>query len=261
MVDAHAHANRALVPKLLATMAAERVSAAFLVAGGVVSPMELSHTIVTEGPGRDVDADNTELLDAIGGEPSLAAFYFANPHRAAGEPDLALIDRCAGIKFAPGVHGIGHLDPRVQSYVDAAAERGLPVYSHCIGNGALSVDQYARLARRNPEVAFVLGHAGRGNFDLDAAREIRDTENVLFETSGGFDFVIKDAVETLGAERVVFGSEFPIQHPRVELTKLCLAVAENDLPAVLGGNIRRITSTGKSTEKSTGTFSGKGGSA
>ncbi|NEB11264.1 amidohydrolase family protein [Streptomyces coelicoflavus] len=243
VVDAHAHANRALVPRLLDTMTAENVSAAFLVAGGVVSPMELSHTIVTEGPGRDVDADNTDLLDAIRDEPSLAAFCFVNPHRAVGEADLRLIDECAGVKFAPGVHGIGHLDPRVQSYVDAAAERNLPVYSHCIGNGALSVEQYAQLARRNPEVTFILGHAGRGNFDLDAAQEIRAAENVLFETSGGFDFVIKNAVETLGAERVVFGSEFPIQHPRVELTKLCLAVAEADLQAVLGGNIRRATGT------------------
>ncbi|MFG2631367.1 amidohydrolase family protein [Streptomyces sp. NPDC048473] len=245
VVDAHAHANRALVPRLLATMAAENVSAAFLVAGGVVSPMELSHTIVTEGPGRDVDADNAELLEAIEDESSLAAFCFVNPHRAAGEADQKLVEECAGIKFAPGVHGIGHLDPRVQSYVDLAAERGLPVYSHCIGNGALSVESYARLARRNPEVTFILGHAGRGNFDLDAAQEIRDAENVLFETSGGFDFVIKNAVETLGAERVVFGSEFPIQHPRVELTKLALAVAETDLPAVLGGNIRRVTRTRK----------------
>ncbi|GGZ34450.1 amidohydrolase family protein [Streptomyces avidinii] len=245
VVDAHAHANPALVPRLLATMAAERISSAFLVAGGVVSPAELSHTILTEGPGRDVDADNSALLDAIRGEPSLAAFYFANPHRVAGEADDLLSAECAGIKFAPGVHGIGHLDPRVQSYVDIAAERGLPVYSHCIGKGALSVEEYARLARRNPGVTFILGHAGRGNFDLDAAQEIRDTRNVLFETSGGFDFVIKDAVETLGAERVVFGSEFPIQHPRVELTKLALAVAEADLPAVLGGNIRRVTTTRK----------------
>ncbi|MEU6309698.1 amidohydrolase family protein [Streptomyces sp. NPDC047014] len=245
VVDAHAHANQALLPPLLATMAAEHIAAAFLVAGGVVPPAELSHTLVTGGPGRDVDADNEALLTAVAGEDALAVFCFVNPHRAAGEADARLADRCAGIKLAPGVHGIGHLDPRTQSYVDLAAERRLPVYSHCVGTGALSVEQYARLARRNPGVTFILGHAGRGNFDLDAAQEIRATENVLFETSGGFDYVVKDAVQTLGAERVVFGSEFPLQHPRVELTKLALAVPEPDLPAVLGGNIRRVTAARK----------------
>ncbi|MEU0007152.1 amidohydrolase family protein [Streptomyces sp. NPDC006314] len=240
VTDAHAHANRALLPRLLTTMAETGISAAYLVAGGVVPPEELSRTIVTEGPGRDVDADNADLLDAVRDEDSLAVFYFANPHRAADESDLELIRECAGIKFAPGVHGVGHLDPRVQSYVDLARSESLPVYSHCIGNGALSVEQYARLARRNPEVNFLLGHAGRGNFDLLAAQEIRDAENVVFETSGGFDHVIKEAVAVLGPERVVFGSEFPIQHPRVELTKLALAVAEPELPLVLGENMRRL---------------------
>ncbi|MFJ9818101.1 amidohydrolase family protein [Streptomyces sp. NPDC101151] len=241
VTDAHAHANRALVPRLLATMEDTGLSAAFLVAGGVVPPEELSRTILTEGPGRDVDADNADLLDAVKGENRLEVFYFANTRRAADETDLELIRGCAGIKFAPGVHGVGHLDPRVQSYVDIARAESLPVYAHCIGNGHLSVEQYARLARRNPEVDFLLGHAGRGNFDLLAAHEIRSAQNVLFETSGGFDHVIREAITVLGPERVVFGSEFPIQHPRVELTKLALAVPDAALPAVLGGNIRRVT--------------------
>ncbi|MGW2050980.1 amidohydrolase family protein [Streptomyces sp. NPDC001858] len=245
VVDAHAHAHRALLPRLLTTMAETGVSTACLVVGGVVPPEELSRTIVREGPGRDVDADNADLLDAVRGEDRLAVFYFANPHRAADERDLELIRGCAGIKFAPGVHGVGHLDPRVQSYVDIARDASLPVYAHCIGNGPLSVEQYARLARRNPDVDFLLGHAGRGNFDLLAAQEIRESENVLFETSGGFDHVIKEAVATLGAERVVFGSEFPIQHPRVELTKLSLALAEKELPLVLGANMRRLLRGGK----------------
>ncbi len=246
VVDAHAHASRALLPRLRAAMAEADVAAAFVVASGVITPRELSQSIITEGPGRDVDVDNADLLAAIEDESELDAFYYANPHRAATEADVELISRCAGIKFAPAVHGVDHLDPRVQSYVDVAAAHGLPVYSHCVGNGPLSVERYARLAGRNKHVAFLLGHGGRGNFDLMAAQEIKAAENVLFETSGAFDYVVRDAHATLGPHRIVFGSEFPIQHPRVELTKLSLVVPEADLPAVLGENIRRVTPKSRS---------------
>ena len=43
--------------------------------------------------------------------------------------------------------------------------------------------------------------------------------NIMLETSGGYSTVLTAALERLGASRVLFGTEFPLQHPLVELAK------------------------------------------
>jgi predicted TIM-barrel fold metal-dependent hydrolase len=44
-------------------------------------------------------------------------------------------------------------------------------------------------------------------------------ENIMLETSGGHTHVLQFALERIGPRRVVFGSEFPLQHPSVALAK------------------------------------------
>jgi predicted TIM-barrel fold metal-dependent hydrolase len=98
-----------------------------------------------------------------------------------------------------------------------------------------------RLARRHPRAELILGHAGIGNFDLHAVELLQPEANLSFETSGGFSWVAKHAVEKLGAERVLFGSEYPLQDPFLELEKLKrLGLGPSELTLVLGGNIRRL---------------------
>jgi predicted TIM-barrel fold metal-dependent hydrolase len=81
------------------------------------------------------------------------------------------------------------------------------------------VPDLVELAGRFPPVAFVLGHAGIGNIDFHAINLIRHAPNILLETSGGYTCVTEAACDRLGAGRVVFGSEYPLQHPAVELAK------------------------------------------
>jgi predicted TIM-barrel fold metal-dependent hydrolase len=54
---------------------------------------------------------------------------------------------------------------------------------------------------------------------------------VVAELSGCLTVTARTAVERLGAGRVLFGTEFPLQHPAVELAKcaaLGLAPADHD---------------------------------
>ncbi|MFI8435762.1 amidohydrolase family protein [Streptomyces sp. NPDC079020] len=218
--DAHAH----LAPgpdsteRIIATMDRNGISRTVVVAGAAISPDELSQQII-EGGYIEKDADNEAVLDGCnraGGR--LVPFFFANPHR---NPDTyrSCGSEYRGLKLAPGVHGVPLEDERTQELVRTAAELGHNVYLHCLQRPGFGVRDLVGLARRFRPVTFVLGHAGVGDLDLYGIDLVADSENIVFETSGGYTSVVRAAIERLGPERVLFGSEYPLQAPEVELAK------------------------------------------
>jgi predicted TIM-barrel fold metal-dependent hydrolase len=53
--------------------------------------------------------------------------------------------------------------------------------------------------------------------------------------------VIESAYRQLGPERILFGTEYPLQHPRVEIEKaLCLELDTPSFEAMMGGNFLRL---------------------
>jgi hypothetical protein len=83
------------------------------------------------------------------------------------------------------------------------------------------------LARRFPAATFVLGHLGAHLIDSYAVDLVSEVDNVFVETSGGFTIALRVALERLGPDRLLFGTESPHQHPAVELAKYAVL----DLPA------------------------------
>ena len=78
----------------------------------------------------------------------------------------------------------------------------------------------------------ILRHGGAGNgCNPRGIEEVADTPNVCVDTSGGDPEagVVELAVERLGADRVVFGSDAPIRHFGVCLAKVLGA----QLPSVV----------------------------
>ncbi|WP_225839282.1 amidohydrolase family protein [Streptomyces sp. NK08204] len=211
--------------RLLAAMDDCRLARAVVCAGGTIDLDRLSRQLI-EGGHVETDADNDAVLKACAGtEGRLVPFFFANPHR----PPEAYRARAAefrGLEISPAVHGVGLTDPRVAELVGVAAEFGHPVYVVCLERQGAGVADLVGLARRFRQVNFVLGHSGIGNIDFYALTLIRDEPNISLETSGGYTCVAEAALSRLGAGRVVFGSEYPLQHPAVELAKfqsLCLS--------------------------------------
>ena len=204
--------------RLLATLDACGLTRAVVCAGGTIDLDRLSRQLV-EGGHVETDADNDAVLDVCAGtDGRLVPFFFANPHR----PPEAYRARAAefrGLEISPAVHGVGLTDPRVARLVAVAADFGHPVYVVCLSRGGAGVADLVALARRFPRVNFVLGHSGIGNIDFHALTLIRDEPNIALETSGGYTCVAEAAVSRHGADRVGFGSEYPLQHPAVELAK------------------------------------------
>ena len=82
---------------------------------------------------------------------------------------------------------------------------------------------------------------GFGPADQDALQAAVELDNFFLETSTGSFLHIQQAVEKAGASKLIFGSEFPLSHPRVELAKiLLLELSEGGLERILGENIQEL---------------------
>ncbi|MGI8486173.1 MAG: amidohydrolase family protein [Thermomicrobiales bacterium] len=110
--------------------------------------------------------------------------------------------------------------------------------------------EIATLARRHPDVPLIMAHLGgvgwRGVLD------VKNCPNVLIDTSGAQPQaeLVEFAIEQLDAERVIFGSDWPIRDLAVQRARIDGAlVAVKARDAMLGGTMARLL---KATEGSGG---------
>jgi predicted TIM-barrel fold metal-dependent hydrolase len=145
------------------------------------------------------------------------------------------------LEISPAVHGFRLDDPAVAALAATAAAAGHPVYVVCLGRDGTRTADLVDLARCFPPVTFVHGHCGFTGLDADGLALVAAQPNIVVETSGCFTAIARLAVARLGAERVVFGTEFPLQAPPVELAKLAaLGLGADELAMVACGNAARL---------------------
>jgi uncharacterized protein len=126
--------------------------------------------------------------------------------------------------------------------VKKAAEFNAPVLFHS-GDEPLSLpQQFARLAEEAPEATIILAHMGGYHHTDDAIRVCEKYDNLLVDTSAcPYPHKIKEAIERLGAHRVLFGSDGPGCNPKLELQKIMrLGLSENEQRLMLHDNIASI---------------------
>jgi predicted TIM-barrel fold metal-dependent hydrolase len=204
--------------RLLSTMDSCGIARAAVAAGGVVDLERLSAQI-TDGGHTEAGADNAGVLDACAASRGrLVPFHFANPYHGL-EVYRRHATRYRGLELSPAVHGVGFDDPRTLALVAVAAQAGHPVYAVCLARPGMGTVDLVRLAGRFPTVTFVFGHCGSIGIDVHAVALIAPMPNIVAETSGCFTVVVRTALDRLGPQRVLFGTEYPLQHPSVELAK------------------------------------------
>lgn len=168
---------------------------------------------------------------------------------------LAEIDRCVvrggmqGLKFWIAVKAS---DQRHDPLMERARELGAPVLYHAWykrtgQDGQESTPaEIAVLARRFPQVTLVMAHlTGCGERGV---LDVLDLPNVLIDTSGGQPEagLLEYAVERLGAERIVYGSDWPIRDFGAQVGRVLgarLTDAQREL--IFHRNALRILNGGK----------------
>lgn len=128
-----------------------------------------------------------------------------------------------GIKMQPLFDAFVADDPVVYPVMDFAKAADVPVFIHC-GHPPYSLPwSIALLAERYPEVKVVMIHMGHGHgVYIDASiRMARRYPNLYLEMSGmPMGSKIKEAYETVGHNRILFGIDSPFHHPTVEIQKV-----------------------------------------
>lgn len=205
--------------RLFDAMDANGITRAAVAAGGVVDLDRLSRQLV-EGGHVQTPADNDAVLAACAGSGGrLVPFHFANPYQDE-LPYRRQAPLFRGLELSPAVYGTAFDDPRTVALVRVAADAGHPVYTVCVGRPGARAADLVGLARRFPAVAFVFGHCGFIGIDTNGINQIAGQQNIYAETSGCFSIAARVAVDRLGPDRVLFGTEYPLQDPCVELAKL-----------------------------------------
>lgn len=203
---------------LLGALDAAGIDRAAVAAGGTVDRLWLSRALV-EGGHVETDADNAAVLLACQRSGDrLVPIFFANPHRGAGHY-ATQAEQFRGLEISPAVHGVPLADSRITELVSVAEQWQHSVYVVCLSRPGSEVADLVALAERAPGVTFVLGHTGVGNIDYYGIELVAPHANVLVETSGGYSSVLRHALDRIGPSRLLFGSEFPLQAPGVELAK------------------------------------------
>ena len=111
----------------------------------------------------------------------------------------------------------------------------------CLGRPGTRTEDLVALAARHPAVSFVSGHCGHTGLDAAGLHRIAPRPNIAVEISGCWTAVARLAVRRLGAERVLFGTEHPLQHPSVEVAKLhALGLTPPQWRLVACGNAVRL---------------------
>ena len=200
---------------------------------------------------RDVTAGNDALLALLRVHPDRVRGYVCvNPNY--GAHARAEIMRCLdagmiGIKLAASRRAD---DTLLDPIAVLALERRVPVLQHIWqhrrrdwpGQEASDATELCTLARRHPDVAFILAHIGGGGDWLHSLRAVADVPNVYVDLSGsGVDGGMLEAcIESVGVNRLLWGSDITMDTGCAKLRYLETFLSTDDMALVRWKNAARI---------------------
>jgi uncharacterized protein len=199
----------------------------------------------------DFPGTNPQALEYIAGAverfPSrLVGFVRLNPmhlHEALRALERAVNDfGFKGVKLHPTTTLAHPAEEATIELMRRCGELGVPVLFHCGDDPYTTPQAIALGVKQAPETTVVLAHMG-GYFHVDQAiAEAERVPNLYLETSAmPYPLRIAEAVDRIGADRVVFGSDGPGCNPALEVRKVKLSkLPPRDEEQVLGGTARRL---------------------
>lgn len=203
-------------------------------------------------PARDVRGINTLTMQQVADDPDfVSGFCYLNPHL---ERRFLLeeIDRCVaegnliGLKFEIDLNC---RDARMDPLLERARELDIPILHHSWYFKDLDAQQpyastpldVADLAARHPNVRIIMAHlAGVG---VRGVLDVLPYKNVHVDTSGGQPLagLVEYAVDKLGADRVLYGSDVVVRDFASQVARVKGArISSADKQKVLWRNAARV---------------------
>ena len=200
---------------------------------------------------RDVTGGNDALLALQRTHPDrIRGYVCVNPNY--GAHARAEIVRCLdagliGIKLAASRRAD---DPLLDPIAALALQRRVPILHHIWqhrrrdwpGQEASDATELCTLARRHPDVAFILAHISGGGDWLHSLHAVTDVPNVYVDLSGsGVDGGMLEAcIASVGVNRLLWGSDITMDTGWAKLRYLETFLSEDDMALVRWKNAARI---------------------
>lgn len=241
IIDMHMHIDDipALGWRMTAAQCIERMDEAGVDAAAVMTIADL--------PGG-INPKALELIAEACGQYPGRLYGFIRLHPWYREQSLELLDHAVnesgfrGLKLHP-VSSLAHPSGEdTIALIRKAGELGVPTLFHCGDEPMTTPLSIAPAAVACPDSLIILGHMG-GYFHVDEAIDVAERHpNIVLETSAmPYPAKIREAVERIGAERVIFGSDGPVSSPVLEREKVMIAgLTPENAALVLGDNAAKL---------------------
>jgi len=157
---------------------------------------------------------------------------------------------CLGIKIHPLIQGMELDDASYKELFSLCAFKNVPMLTHFGGtrrmfgmdgkNGHMDPGGIRKIAEIDKNAILIVGHCGLWQ-NGEVLAEIKNIENAYTDTSFQEPSVIEKIVRTIGSERVLLGSDFPIGDQRICVENvLRCRISDDDKENILNKNALRI---------------------
>jgi predicted TIM-barrel fold metal-dependent hydrolase len=195
-------------------------------------------------PAPTARPDNKALLETLGGDPRWIPCCQVNPQHddAVAQVRESIAGGCRMLKLMPAIYNAPPTSAVSRALIDLAQEAGLIVNIHSVGNNSHSLEIGA-VAHRYPDVTFIMDHMGYRTEGYMAILAAQDNPNLYLGTTiaAAEPSFVAAAINEVGAERVIFGSNYPNVYPDLMVESLRRANFGAEAEAlILGGNLARL---------------------
>ncbi len=192
---------------------------------------------------EDTIVGNQFIRAAVQGYPEhLVGFAWIDPNDESAKDELRTAVLDWGLRGAK-IHLEMTPSPidKLRVVFNMAEQLSIPVIVH-LGADFGSIDVLCN----EYSVNIIVAHLGTGVYNLDILRlkkalELARKNNIYLEVSGNTFPFIDYTVKALGPSKVIFGSDFPHEHPLVlAKTVELLDLSARDKQLILGKNLMRL---------------------
>ena len=154
-----------------------------------------------------------------------------------------------GVKLHPDIQRFRLDDERCLKIYELCEERDLVMLLHT-GDNRYDFSNPNRLIpilKAFPSLKVIGAHFGGWSIWDEASRKLCGTENFYVDCSSSMPWITpeltRDIIRRYGADRVLFGTDYPMWHPKIELDAfLNLGLDENENRSILSINAKKLFS-------------------
>ncbi len=173
-------------------------------------------------------------------------YAFINPKspNVHDEIDLCFGERrYVGAKFHPWKHGyFADNTPQLEEVLAHIEQYGVHVQVFPGMSPLCTPYVWIRYAQKYPKIRFVFTHMGCREFGYSVIEAVKDVSNIYLETSVIYETdVLLNAKKCVGADRIVFGTDWPYKSTRCEIEKIYLmGFTDDEIEKVFWKNTEQL---------------------